>query len=339
MAQSNGTLYVGGSFTTMGGQARSRLAAFDAATGVLGAWNPGPSGTVLALHAAGGRVYAGGAFGLVGGQVRRNLAAFDEAGGLLTPWNPSANGAAFTLATHHTTVLAGGGFTAVDELPARGLAAIEDPALWPALAVADVTTTDAGTGTRPVPIVITLSQPSSQTVNVAVCTRDSTALAGPDYLAMSRVVFFPPGAVAETVFVQVVCDSDAVQREEFSVVLSGAERALIGDLQGVVTIVSSTVSVGGAAALEFGLSRIAPNPAPGAAHMEFTVAREGPVRLEVFDVAGRRVAVLADGVFAAGRHHVKWTAGREGARAAAGVYFARFEGGSRRFVRRFVLLD
>ena len=45
-----------------------------------------------------------------------------------------------------------------------------------------------------------------------------------------------------------------------------------------------------------------PNPTPGAATIPSVIERSGPVRLEVVDVLGRVVAVLADGVRAAGSY-------------------------------------
>ena len=45
------------------------------------------------------------------------------------------------------------------------------------------------------------------------------------------------------------------------------------------------------------------------------------VRLEVFDVLGRRVAVLFDGTQGGGRHTVVWEAGR----LASGLYLVRME--------------
>ena len=61
IAQSGNTVYVGGSFTSIGGVARYRLAAFDVTTGVVDpAWNPNMTSTVWALAVANGKVYAGG---------------------------------------------------------------------------------------------------------------------------------------------------------------------------------------------------------------------------------------------------------------------------------------
>ena len=55
--------------------------------------------------------------------------------------------------------------------------------------------------------------------------------------------------------------------------------------------------------------------------------------LEVFDVAGRRVATLAEARLEAGPHEVLWTSPR-----SAGVYFARLKAlGQSRVVRVVVV--
>lgn len=107
-----GPVYVGGEFTTIGGQTRNNVAAIDAATGLATAWNPNSDAfiTELALDAVGGRVYATGDFTQVGGQPRNTLAAINTADGLAAAWNPAPNGAARTLSIHPTTgsILVGG---------------------------------------------------------------------------------------------------------------------------------------------------------------------------------------------------------------------------------------
>ena len=73
-----GTLYAAGAFTEVGDQARAGLAAVDATTGALRAWNPAPSGgDVLALASGPGRVYVAGDFASIGGAVRKGIAAVD----------------------------------------------------------------------------------------------------------------------------------------------------------------------------------------------------------------------------------------------------------------------
>ena len=60
------------------------------------------------------------------------------------------------------------------------------------------------------------------------------------------------------------------------------------------------------------------------AEVRFALPSRGPVALEVFDVAGRRVRSLASGPFEAGEHAIGWD-GRDadGHATAAGVYFVR----------------
>jgi hypothetical protein len=68
-----------------------------------------------------------------------------------------------------------------------------------------------------------------------------------------------------------------------------------------------------------------PNP-PGAdgTVVRFDLVQGADVRIEVFDVAGRRVASLAQGPFAAGVHRAPWDGRDEqGRRLGAGVYFVR----------------
>ena len=68
----------------------------------------------------------------------------------------------------------------------------------------------------------------------------------------------------------------------------------------------------------------APNPARGVATLAFGLPRAGRVSLDVYDVGGRRIANLMDGVFAAGRYARTWDgAGRGGASRQPGVYFVR----------------
>lgn len=70
--------------------------------------------------------------------------------------------------------------------------------------------------------------------------------------------------------------------------------------------------------------RAYPNPFRGASRIAFRLSANTRVRVEVFDVRGARVAVVADRAFAAGDHVVTWT-GRDaaGTPAPPGVFFVR----------------
>lgn len=73
------------------------------------------------------------------------------------------------------------------------------------------------------------------------------------------------------------------------------------------------------------LSPPRPNPAQYGAELAFELPREAAVEAGVYDLGGRRVATLADGVLGAGPHTLRWNARDEGGqRLPAGLYFVRF---------------
>jgi hypothetical protein len=86
----------------------------------------------------------------------------------------------------------------------------------------------------------------------------------------------------------------------------------------------------------FGLS-IRPNPAVGVAGIEYSLPRAAPVRLRVFDVSGREVASLVDGMQPAGRHVAQWGA-MDRRSVHAGIYIVRFETPSGTQIQRLALL-
>jgi len=73
------------------------------------------------------------------------------------------------------------------------------------------------------------------------------------------------------------------------------------------------------------------SPNPGATHrISFALPRKTAVKLGVYDVLGRRVAVLAEGELPAGRYTREWDGrSRGGLQSPAGVYFYRLEAGRR----------
>ena len=67
---------------------------------------------------------------------------------------------------------------------------------------------------------------------------------------------------------------------------------------------------------------VAPNPAVGRADIRYALPKETNVRLSVFDIAGREVARLVNGVMPAGHHQVSWEPSRKNASA---IYLYRLQ--------------
>jgi hypothetical protein len=81
-----------------------------------------------------------------------------------------------------------------------------------------------------------------------------------------------------------------------------------------------------------------PNPFNPRVELVFDLAQPGPVRLQIHDARGRLVAVLVEGVRAAGPHAAVWEGrDRQGRALPSGVYFARLNVGGARSVRKLVL--
>ncbi len=78
-----------------------------------------------------------------------------------------------------------------------------------------------------------------------------------------------------------------------------------------------------------------PNPARGRVAFELALPRDEDVRVEAFDLLGRRVATLAEGRRAAGRHTIRWDGGALAGRA--GILLVRARAGAFEQTRRVVV--
>jgi len=147
LAVSGPTVYVGGDFTSIGGAARNHIAALDATTGAVTAWDPNATGFgVYALTVSGSTVYAGGGFTTVGGQARNYIAALDASTGAASEWNPNADLYVGALAVSGNIVYAGGDFTNIGGQPRNKIAALDATT-----GAATEWNPDAGCGCRGVP--------------------------------------------------------------------------------------------------------------------------------------------------------------------------------------------
>jgi len=80
-----------------------------------------------------------------------------------------------------------------------------------------------------------------------------------------------------------------------------------------------------------------PNPFTTTTQLEFYLAEGGNASVAVYDVAGHRVARLADDYFGPGSHYLTWDGSGSGAALASGLYFVELRAAGRRSVSKVLL--
>jgi len=82
-----------------------------------------------------------------------------------------------------------------------------------------------------------------------------------------------------------------------------------------------------------------PNPFSDFTTVRFTIPDEYRVLLSAYDLTGRRIAVLTDGLFNAGTTTVSWNGMTDyGRKVPAGTYLLRMESGDFASTKRIVVL-
>jgi hypothetical protein len=129
IAVDGGTVYLGGTFTSVGGAGRKNLAAVDATSGALLKSFKAPSlnGGVMAIAVSAGHVYAGGAFTTVGGAPRPYAAEFDATGGFMPAWAPVPDDQvrSMVVTLDGTRVILGGNFNNLNGAPGIAIGAVD----------------------------------------------------------------------------------------------------------------------------------------------------------------------------------------------------------------------
>jgi hypothetical protein len=120
------SVYIGGSFNTVGGQSRNRIAEIDKTSGMVTPWSPNTTNSVMAMAEYNDKIYVGGQFDYIGlWDSRRHLAAIDLADGDLTTWDPNPNNTVWTLEKSGGNIYIGGDFSSIGGQSRSRIAAIE----------------------------------------------------------------------------------------------------------------------------------------------------------------------------------------------------------------------
>ncbi len=319
-----GDLIAGGWFTTAGGAPAEHIARFDGS-----AWHPlgsGLSGSLLvrgveALLEVGGDLYVGGDFDTAGGAPAAGLAVWDGTG-----WSEFAGGVqagGSYSCVHDLTVFEGdlyavGHFTTVG---GRGemsyhIARWVDGTLTPVfLQGFDL---EVGVGS-----VTARWQASAPTA-----TGDFT-LTGE---AAGRTWTVPHVAEAVGSFRAVDQRPQAGDDGQLTYTLRYA-----GPGSPAEVLAQRTVTLPSSSAVR--LLSPQPNPFNPGTTVAFELDAPRKIRLEVYNLSGRRIARLAVGTHPAGRHEVRWDGRDESGRAvASGTYVARLVTGHGVQAQKLVLV-
>lgn len=84
----SGDLFLGGTFTSVGGQPRQNLARITSTGALAASWNAPANSLVWSLLLDGNALYVGGNFSSLGGSTRQQIGRVDAVSGAVQPWNP-----------------------------------------------------------------------------------------------------------------------------------------------------------------------------------------------------------------------------------------------------------
>lgn len=351
LAPNGSTIYVGGDFTHIGGQVRNRIGALDAATGLPASWDPSADGPVLTMALSGSTLYAGGGFTAIGGQLRNHIGALDLASGLATAWDPDAQGncrsSVFCLwgSCHYWEQCTG----------VVSCLVVSDGVVY---AAGDFETIGGQLRNRMAAVDINTGLPTSwdpnagDCVEICSCCGGGSCDAGGDYwdywdcpnvgaLAVNGAAIEAGGHFNEvggqprpgfaamdqltglpTSWIPPFGGTVNAMARSGSTLYVGGWVAPTGSdsYTGLLVLEGHVVAVGAPTPSNVGVRlRCEPNPFTTSARIQYAVANRGPVWVALYDLAGRRIATLLDGVVQAPGLHDLELAGE----FPAGMYVCR----------------
>lgn len=318
LAQGDGVIYVGGSFSSIGGQPRVGVAALNPATGASTAWsaNTNAGGGVYAMALDGATLYAGGIFTSISGVARNNLAALDVASGAATPWNPGASSAIYTIVPHGGVIYLCGFFNTIGGAVRNLIAALD-----PATGLATAWNPNATSVASGVPRVNVLRI----TGDVAWAGGLFEFIGGQNRVNVAALDLVSGAALPWNAGINELADVNTMAVTSTHSYLGGTYDAAGGTLpQSRLTALSPVptgvppVPVSG-----FGTSVVAsiPNPLDGDGFLRVRVSRRERVTLRVLDITGRSRLTVLDRVLEPGLHDIPIATRR----LPAGVYIAALE--------------
>ena len=110
-------------------------------------------------------------------------------------------------------------------------------------------------------------------------------------------------------------------------------------ISNVAVFTGSAVDIGPNVPIEIAFSNPWPNPAHGSTRFQLSLPSDSWLRIEAFDVSGRRVSTIALGQYSGGTFDVGWDLHDDGGRLLdTGTYLVRGQVGENVFLRRVTIV-
>lgn len=188
----------------------------------------------------------------------------------------------------------------------EGLGTILDDDPLPVLSTSDSVVPEGNAGQTTVASVdVALTGLTEKTVNVDYATADGTATSPDDYTAATGTLSFAPGQTVQSVQLLIVGDDSVEGDESFTLSLSGADQATIGQAQSTVTIQDNDQPA--PAAISIGDQSLKEGDS-GVKTLTFTVSLSQPAAASV-DYQTANGSALAPGDYLAASGHLDFTLG------------------------------
>jgi len=114
--------------------------------------------------------------------------------------------------------------------------------LAPTVSISGAAVLEGNSGTTTAPVVVQLSGPSTDTINVSYATHQQTAKEGEDFASANGTLTFLPGEVAKEIDLTVYGDTTTEDDETFLVTLSDVSNATIDSAAATVTILNDDIA-------------------------------------------------------------------------------------------------
>ncbi len=221
------------------------------------------------------------------------------------------------------------------------------PPVWLALLEQEVDDTAGGDGDG-------LAEPS-ETIDLMVTLRNSgvataeaveatISTSDPDAMVVTGTATYGdigPGSssLSAAPFVITIGADPADDRVEFDVHISTGSRYDTWDVLTLVLTLDDTDVEDGDLITSFALRQNTPNPFRNGTTIAFDLPSSAHTQLEVYNVAGRKVASVIDQELSTGHHTVTWDGvDADGREVSAGIYFYRLVAGSSESTKKMILL-